>query len=175
MGYRNYLSVVSKADYEKYHNMIFDELKQNLGSDDSDFIDICKIESYIEIKEISLYSSVKDLLDKHTTEFFTNYKDLDCTSFATDGKPFLEALIEVYRKDVLLWYERLNKEVMDGKTDRLISNFRIDYTVMSNTKEISDSKYLLMDVYSKEDSIFNLVYLLKTFDFENEVLIYRGY
>lgn len=175
MGYRTYLGKVSKKDYDKYHNMTFEELKKSIGKkyeDGSVSIFWDCLDSFEKISEI-IINNEREILSNHTEDFFINYKDSDTIFKATDNKLFLEALIQDNKNTILSWFDKINNEKNNDNFDNLIHNFNLNYLEISN--EISKSKYLLMDVSNREYAHFNYIYLLKTFDFENEMLVYIGY
>lgn len=175
MGYRTYLGKVSKKDYEKYHNMTFEELEKSIGKkyeDGSVGIYWDSLKSYENITEI-IINNERKVLFNHTKNFFENYINPDTTFRITDCKPFLEALIEDNRNALLKWFDKINEE----KNKEIYDNLEYDFNFrcIDFPKKISKSKYLLTDVYSREYMHFNYIYLLKTFDFKKEVLVYIGY
>lgn len=175
MGYRTYLGKVSRKEYEKYHNMSYKKLKKSIGEvygDGSVGIHWESLKSYEEIAEIIIYKE-REVLYNHTKNFFENYTNEDTNFKVTDGKPFLEAIIKDNRETLIKWYKRTAQEKNENNLENLIYNFNLNYLEIGN--KVSDSKYLLMDVTSREYMHFNYIHLLKTFDFKKEVLVYIGY
>lgn len=174
MGYRTYLGKVSRKEYKKYHKISYKKLVKlgNLNADGNVGIDWDSLKSYETITEV-IINNEREVLFKHTNNFFENYTNPDTTFRITDGKPFLEALIEDNRNALLKRFDKINEEKNKEIYDNLEYDFnfrRIDFP-----KKISKSKYLLTDVDSREYMQFNFIYLLKTFDFNKEVLVYIGY
>ena len=105
------------------------------------------------------------------------------------GKQGLLKAIEIYRQKIKDYYEDLLK---DGATQILPFDFELprpDITSADKIKEhikeklswikykvnLDETKKTLTDSWQYEDTIFNLVFLLKTIDWEKETLLFYGW
>jgi hypothetical protein len=173
MGYRNYLSRIPKSVYEEIKDLSTAELCKKYDGEDNYFsvFDIPELE---DIHELGKYCDFP--IDDLKSDFFTKYKDSDCEC-SIAKKELLLALIEDYRVKVLSWYQNLKDEPLDKHiihTKTMInewggSSWEIwPYDIDEKNKTIVSS-------WKYEYEVFELVRILKSFDWENDVLIYRGF
>ncbi len=196
MGYRHYFFKADKKDVEMVMDLSYQQLKEKYA--DNDYIDLDNVISHEEIYDFGklhyedtaeqIYNTGKPLfMDKECMECFSDYKPYEV------GKDGLIKAIEIYAKKVENYYRDL---LVDG-VERIVPIFGFtikDEDIKSNDKArdlISDKirTWSHFDRYIKpreksnnvtcsweyEYSIFNLIHLLKTIDWENETLLFYGY
>lgn len=195
MGYRHYFFKADKKDVEMVMGLSYQQLKEKYA--DNDYIDLDNVISHEEIYDFGklhyedtaeqIYNTGKPLfMDKECMECFSDYKPYEV------GKDGLIKAIEIYAKKVENYYRDL---LVDG-VERIVPIFGFtikDEDIKSNDKArdlISDKirTWSHFDRYIKpreksnnvtcsweyEYSIFNLIHLLKTIDWESETLLFYG-
>ncbi len=184
MGYRNYIGKISKEIYEQNKDLTKKELYlkyEDEGKGDV-FDDGDSLKYYFSGDELPTYKMLHNLgkycdfdIDKETHEFFTKWKCPD-TEFLVCTENVLLKIIEDYRLTVLKWYEKQLKTPKEAE-----HNYRtmvrewggdkwnmIPYDLDKETDNIVKS-------WRFEYAIFDLVRIYKSFDWENDVLIYSGH
>ncbi len=201
MGYRTYIGEISKTEWEKVTDLSLEELRKLHNEDPEDgwvsMTDLCK-----ELYELGKYTEFDD--SKFYTPFFRNKETQDYYSgdhdFHIVGKDFFEHIINHYSNNVRKYYDEMLKSFWNPET----KDFNIDLTELTPEYKKSlylcvehcrsmgmewgvatwfgkDDPYNLEDgdsvttSWKYEYSIFELVRLYKTFDWENNLLIYYGY
>ena len=183
MGYRNYIGEISRTEYEKIKNFSIKELFEYKGkSQEDDHVGVYDIaeEVYefgkcVEFGDEKYYSPV--FLKKETRQYYEEEYD-----FHIVGKEFLKHIIEHYTKKIQDFYRDLIKDIEDEnnidpqKALKLYQHVKwnsiewlglLPYDLEKGEGVTSSWKY--------EYSIFELVRIYKTFDWENKILIYYGY
>lgn len=164
MSYRSYIGKISKNRYDKIKSYVKDDL-ENVRF--FDFID-----TLYDFGKYTNYTSSGIPME----DFFTNDESNKYISIDHDlkivNKDFLEYIIEEYRLKIVSLYS-------DIKGD----NVRLDYlismiiTVWEKFKpynlDIGVDK--IVETTRYEYAIFELVRIYKTFDWENDVMVFYGY
>lgn len=191
MSYRLYLYKISNEDYEKINNLNKKELfnKYTVSNELED--------GYISIQDLAgkqifelgkffnfdIYDGIKQL----TTPFFT---DEEVEEEFNDGnqnlkvvpKEVIKLIIKYYCKEVFNEFnfdENNLEEVEEAKSKAVLHYYHYkkiwdpanDYGPC-NLDENSDN---ICDVYNWEYNVFELTRIYKTFDFNNNKLIFAGY
>ena len=202
MGYRTYIGVISKTEWEKITDLSVEEIHKLHNEDPEDGwvgpYDLCK-----PLYEFGKYTEFDD--EKYYTPFFRNKETQEHYNSDQDfhivGKDFLSKIVEHYSDKVRNYYDEMLKSFWNPET----KDFKIDLTEL--TPEYKKSLYLCVehcrsmamewgvatwfsgkeDPYKLDDgdsvttswkyeySVFELVRIYKTFDWENDLLIYYGY
>lgn len=176
MGYRNYLSKVRKEVYLEVKDLTIDELteKYGKGDDDDRYFTPRELPTFKELHELGKYCDFP--IDDLKSEFFTKFSDSDC-EFSVATKELFLAIIEDYRLNTLNWYtsqldEPYEKLIENNK--RMISEWGGDGLKMT-PYDLSNNSDNIVSSWKYEYAVFELVRLFKSFDWENDVLIYNGY
>ena len=204
MGYRHYFYKVDKSEVEKVKDMNYDELyeyaKQKGCKDINDedkyiyfnedrFLNKQEVfgfgKLYYEDTDEKIYNTGTPLFtNKETFEYFSDYYPYIV------GKEGLLEAINIYQQKILDYYKGL---LVDG--DEAIGPFGIVIPqpqikcidklteevrdkIFWNNKGIVDldeKKPCVTSTWLYEYSIFNLVFLLKTIDWEKETLLFYGW
>jgi hypothetical protein len=201
MGYRTYIGKISKTEWEKVTDLSRDELHKIHDEDPEDGwvgpYELCE-----SLYELGKYTEFDD--SKFYTPFFRNeetqnYYKID-HDFHIVGKDFFEHIITHYANNVRKYYDEMLKSFWNPET----RDFKIHLSELSPEYKKSlylcvehcrsmamewgvatwfgkDDPYNLENgdsvttSWKYEYSIFELVRLYKTFDWENDLLIYYGY
>lgn len=192
MGFRNYISFMPKEEYEQIKDFTKEELfaYKNAVSEFEDE------EPYISVDDFGVELHGFGKYCDFTTEFhqpvFTNKETQDYflvdNDFYRVNKEFLASIIEVYRLKIKTYY----KELVDGITNDNIDSLPNEkvYEMFIHIRSMyhewnpfieSVVPYNLHEgdevtvSWKYEYVIFELVRIYKTFDWENNVMIYYGY
>lgn len=203
MGYRHYFYKVSKAEVETVKDMDYAQLKgyvKDRGGkvvEEDDWVDLDDVLSQTEVHEFGklywddtanrIYSKGVPLFTKkETQDHFEDY-----VPYVVGKEGMLEA-ISIYQEDVLNYYKSL---LVDGEErrlplgitltvddvksiDKVVSLIEdkvrsISYRGLVNIDE--DNKWQVTPSWEKEHSIFNLVHILKSIDWEKDTLLFYGW
>lgn len=204
MGYRHYFYKVNKADIDIIKDMNYDELyeyaKQKGCKDinDEDKYIYFNEDRFLNKQEVFEFGKLywEDTAEKiynTGTPLFTNketFKKFEDEYPYVVGKDGLLKAIEIYQEKILNYYKGL---LVDG--DEAIGPFGIVIPqpqikcidklteevrdkIFWNNKGIVDldeTKPCVTSTWLYEYSIFNLVFLLKTIDWEKETLLFYGW
>lgn len=197
MGYRYYFLKVKKEDVELVKDLSLQELKKYGSSDSNEWVDLDDVITQKEIFEFGklyyddtaeqIYKTGIPLFnDKETMEYFSDYIPY------VVGKEGLLKVIDIYRKKIVDYYKGL---LVDGET-RIIPLFGFEIKnedIKSLDKVRNDIEDKIRDwehadkmIFSNNEeqvtkswnyeySIFNLLFLLKTIDWETENILFYGY
>lgn len=201
MGYRTYIGKISKTEWEKITDLSREEFYK-LHDEDIEDGYVSMREMCEELYEFGKYTEFDD--SKFYTPFFRNTETQKYYSSDHDlhivGKDFFEHVINHYVGLIKKYYENLLKSFWDsenrdfnlknidtpeGKKSTIdcvqhcrslalewgVTNWfteRPPFNLESDTQTITTS-------WKYEYSIFELVRLYKTFDWENDLLIYYGW
>ena len=195
MGYRHYFYKCKKADIEQIREKSLAELEEyakekgeklslfnNSILPQEEVFEFGKL--YYEDTDEQIYGTGVPLFShKEVMEEFSDFVPYEV------GQQGLLKAIEIYRQKIKDYYEDLLK---DGTTQILpfgIELPRPDITSTDKIKEhikeklfwieykvnLDEAKKTLTDSWQYEDTIFNLVFLLKTIDWEKETLLFYGW
>lgn len=180
MGYRLYLGKVDKEEHDKMQRMSYPYLCEKYGD----------VYSKPEEKfdgNVSVYELVKELhgfgkyYDVDTTKYNTFFANKDVQAHFEDNdfwivdREFLLGIIEKERKAMADWYEECKgktHEELIHQAESNASEWRGDFGVCPYNLDLG--KPHLVDSWKRDYAIFDLIRIYKTFDFENNVLVYYG-
>ena len=205
MGYRHYFYKVKKADIEAVKDMdmsalieyakecgaeVYDE-EESFYFNDNNFLNKTEIHEfgklYWDDTAERIYSKGVPLFSK--SEVQENFRDYAPYIVGKEG--LLEA-ISIYQEKVLKYYKDL---LVDGEErrlplgitltvddvksiDKLVEHIRdkiqsISYRGLANIDE--DNKWQVTTSWEYEHSIFNLVHILKSIDWEQDTILFYGW
>lgn len=195
MGYRHYFYKCKKADIEQIREKTLAELEEyakekgeELSLLDNSILPQEEVfefgKLYYEDTDEQIYGTGVPLFsNKEVMERFSDFVPYEV------GKQGLLKAIEIYRQKIKDYYEDLLK---DGATQILPFGFELpspDITSADKIKEhikeklswikykvnLDETKKTLTESWQYEDTIFNLVFLLKTIDWAKETLLFYGW
>lgn len=195
MGYRHYFYKCKKADIARIREKTLAELEEyakekgeELSLLDNSILPQEEVfefgKLYYEDTDEQIYGTGVPLFShKEVMEEFSDYVPYEV------GEQGLLKAIEIYRQKIKDYYEDLLK---DGATQILPFGFELprpDITSADKIKKhieeklfwikykvnLDETKKTLTDSWQYEDTIFNLVFLLKTIDWEKETLLFYGW
>lgn len=203
MGYRHYFYKADKAEVDKVKDMTYDQLfsyakekgceiyeeENYFDFSDKKFLNQKEVfefgKLYYEDTDEQIYATGTPLFSKK--EVFDRFRDY-CPYVV--GKAGLLKAIEIYQKKILDYYKGL---LVDGdeaigpfgivipqpqikSVDKLIEYVR-DKIFWNNRGivDLEETKPCVTSAWLYEYSIFNLVFLLKTIDWEKETLLFYGW
>ena len=192
MGYRNYIAIVDKESLDKIRNLPYDKLIEKYGDEgyiseytfEDKGIDIKRIS---EIGEIVSYKENSTKLNECLSPVFSDNKVNEVlnndSEFMLGNKKLLENIIEVYRKTVVEYYtdvqniDRIREMHFDPTINHLeyfIKKCKNKASEFSEKWFVSDNDNILHYTWQYEYDIFNLIYILKTFDWNKNYLLWIG-
>jgi hypothetical protein len=203
MGYRHYFYKVKKADVETIKDMDYEQLKKYVTErgrefvDDENYVNFDDVISQTEVHEFGkLYwdNTAKRIYDKGTPLFSkkeTQDAFDDYNPYIVGKEGLLEA-ISIYQEKVLNYYKGLlvdgeERQLLFGITltvedvksmDKVLEHLsdkisRISYCGIANIDE--DSKWQVTSSWEYEHSIFNLVHILKSIDWQEDTILFYGW
>jgi hypothetical protein len=203
MGYRHYFYKVKKADVETIKDMDYEQLKKYVADcggdvvDDENYVNFDDVISQTELHEFGkLYwdNTAKRIYDKGTPLFSKKETQdaFDDYSPYIVGKEGLLEAISIYQEKVLNYYKGLLVDgeerqlplgitltVEDVKSmDKVLEHLsdkisRISYCGIANIDE--DRKWQVTSSWEYEHSIFNLVHILKSIDWQEDTILFYGW
>jgi len=163
MGYRANLMSLPKSKYLE----LKDKTEEELGKD----FYFRDIEGLKELHEIGKEWDEKAVSCKKN--FFTNEMGWESDmEFCVAEKELLLNLIDNYREKTANWYKKLQGMPLDELKHEMHTKYQhwngqwIPYNISEDTDEI-------VRAWSYEYVVFELVRILKSFDFEKNVLIFE--
>ena len=205
MGYRHYFYKVKKADVEKVKDIDLNEVfayAKEIGAEvyeeenyfsfnDDEFLNKEEVfefgKLYWDDTAERIYSKGVHLFTKEEVRDYVE----DYVPYVVGKDGVLEA-IKIYEEKVLKYYKDL---LVDGKDcslplgitlrkedvksiDKLVEHIEdkirnIGYIGLANTNE--DYKWSVTQSWEYEHSIFNLVHILKSVDWETETILFYGW
>jgi hypothetical protein len=199
MGYRNYISSISRKEYDVIKNFTREELYKYKKEDlEEGYVsirdvldgDLYELGKYVDKFPKRVFKSF--FVDKATQDYFTKEREGELYLV---GKKFLENVIVTYGLKIQTYYKDLLKDLLTDEK----------YPVLKDPKEYnSESIYKLADHVNRMaaewgcsafsdkmpynlktgDAVttswkyeyvqFELVRIYKTFDWKNNVLVYYG-
>jgi len=200
MGYRTYIGKIPKTEWEKITDLSLDDLYKLKGVDrEDDYLSMTEICE--ELYEFGKYTEFDN--EKFYTPFFRNKETQEYYSSDHDfhivGKDFFEHVINHYTEKIRdnyrkmlepFWnevtgrFDPMNKlDTPEGKIASLdclnhLHSNAIEWGVMSffeGGTPFTLKGDVITNSWKYEYSIFELVRVYKTFDWENDYLIYYGW
>jgi len=186
MGYRNYLGVIPKKEYNKIKKMTKEELFSYKNEDIEDgYVGPYKIVD--QIYEYGKYCEFET--DNYFSKFFKN-KELSNYMLADHDfyivqKEFLEMTINNYNERIKKYYTKM----LDGVEDMLENKamtFEKQVELYDHIRSMSsewlqltpyklDGRPSITTSWKYEYEIFELVRIYKTFDWKKNIMVYYGY
>lgn len=192
MSYRNYIAVVDKESLDKIRNLPYDELIEKYG-DEGYLSEYTFKDKGIEIKRIleiggkALYKENNTKLKECLSPVFSDNKINEVlnndSEFMLGNKKLLENIIEIYRKSVVEYYTDIQNidKIREIYFDPTINHLKYFITQCKNKVFefsekwfVSDNDDILHYTWQYEYDIFNLIYILKTFDWNKNYLLWIG-
>ena len=171
MGYRNYLAKMSKSVYLEIKDITEEELSRKFGNEEDNFVWYEDIGDYKELHELGKYCDF-DIEDKKERFFTHKMSWEEDVEFFLASKELLLQIIEEYRQKVVGWYKMaLKKNHMEMRAD--IEGMMVEWTDFK-PYDLNEEKNCIVTSWKYEYSIFELVRILKSFDWKNDVLLYVG-
>jgi hypothetical protein len=174
MGYRNYIGRLPKSVHEEVKDLTEQELTDKYGGDEDEEDRYFWPYEHLSVEEI--YECGKYCDERETlTRFFTHKMNSESDGeFMLGSKDLLNEIIIAYHKSTTKYYkELLENDDIDAHIkharDMLFEWDKMEpYSLdIDSPKIVSSWKY--------EYEIFELVRIMKTFDWENDVLVYYGH
>lgn len=169
MGYRVRLGKIPKAERIKFAEKTYQEVENMLHKNEACY----RPNSYTQLYEIGKYVDHNDGFESFYD--FDIEKETEC-EFHIMPKESLQALIHEYHEMIYNHYERLCQGKEDiqrflaSRAREWCSKFLDPYYL---DQEHTDGEIVASWQY--EYAIFNLVYIYRTFDWDNDYLIYSGW
>lgn len=183
MGYRVRLGRFPKAKREKYMHLKSEQEAHDWFEENTISGSHYRPPEHQELIELGKYVDYKN--EDLNIEDFYNF-ELEENDFVIVDRDFLLHVIEVYRISTEEWYRELYESVKEGDTAQVEMHVRNkvsewDTKYFNNLK--TDTDY---DADANEDgrltrswkfeyAVFNLLFILHTFDWDNDYLIYSGW
>lgn len=186
MGYRNYLYKIKKKDVNKIRNLTLEEIKSKYGNKEDYYVSIDDLlENYKCIFEFGklYWDDTVERIHETGEKLFTNeeaqehFSDYDPYLV---GKDALKVAIKIYIDKIKKMYEHLKEQADNTETSEdkfKIYKEHVDYYQRWWKRDlvIDLNEDNICQSWLYEHSIFNLVYLYKTIDFEEYDLIFLGW
>ncbi len=160
MGYRNYVGKIKKEINKDYEVILKDEYDW-LGC--YDLVDT--IYNFGKGCDFDIKEHLSDYFEKEKTNLHFN-QDYEFKQITKEG---FEKIINKYKEFILSYYEELKEEDYKEHVKRAISEWK--YPVIVNLRDGD----MLTGSWLYEYAIFDLVRIYKTFDWENDIMIWYGY
>ena len=203
MGYRHYFYKVKKADVEAVKDMSYEQLSKYVKErggrveEEEGWIDIDDVLGQTEVHEFGklYWDDTAERIYNKGVPLFSNSEVQECVCDYVPyvvGKEGLLEAISIYQEKVLNFYKGL---LVDGEErhlplgititiddvksiDKVVSHIEekissISYIGLANIDE--DSKWQVTSSWEYEHSIFNLVHILKSMDWEQDTLLFYGW
>lgn len=205
MGYRHYFYKVKRADVEAVKDMNFEELLKYAQANNADvdleekyfYFNDKAFLNKVEVHEFGklYWDDTAERIYNKGVPLFTNK---EVQEYVADYVPYVvgkDGLIEaitIYQEKVINYYKGLLTDGQDytyplGITihkddvksiDKLVEHIedklqKILYLGLADTNE--DNKWQVTRSWEYEHSIFNLVHILKTIDWETDTILFYGW
>lgn len=189
MGYRHYMYAIDKSVVEQIKDMTREELiKRFMPQNEQDYFYHGNLPTE-EIYELGKYIEFADQIQATGKPLFTHNDTREETEdydFYVIGKEGWLKLIEIYRGFVVKNYKSLLVDddkndlmVYEPKTAEQKQKYHIESTLREwergfaiNTNENTEA---ITASWKYEYSLFELIRILKTFDFENKAILFYGW
>ena len=184
MGYINYIGIIPKEKYDKIKDFSKEELFEYNGEEEDGYVSTRDL-SIEELYEFGKNCDFK--LEDFAKPFFSNEELQESYNSDTEllivGKEFLKEVIEEYTGYVQENYKKLidgingnNPRLMTfEKAEELYKHVRgMSIEWLQLTPYNLESENVITTSWKYEYVIFELVRIYKTFDFDNDILVYYG-
>lgn len=175
MGYRLYLGKISKDEHDKMQKMSWSYLCEKYGDKGDDYVSVYEL-----VEEVHGFGKYYDVDTSKYNPFFANKEIQDHFTGDNDfwvvDKDFLLGIIEKERKEMAEWYEECKKKTHEElifQAESHASEWRGDFGCCPYDLDVT--KPHLVNSWKREYVIFDLIRILKTFDWEKDLLIYYGW
>lgn len=203
MGYRHYFYKVKKADVETVKDMDYSRLveysKERGGTvvEEEHYVDFDGVIDQTEVHEFGklYWDNTAERIYSKGVPLFSIDEVQKCFSDYVPyvvGKDGVLEAIAIYQEKVISYYKGLLKDGQDyslplGLTihkddvksiDKLVEHIedklqKLLYLGLADTNE--DNKWQVTSSWEYEHSIFNLVHILKSIDWEQDTLLFYGW
>lgn len=189
MGYRHYMYGIDKTVVEEIKDMSREELiKRFMPNEEQDYFyhanlpteEIYELGKYIEFVD-QIQATGKPLFNRKDTK-----EELEDYDMYVIGREGLIKLIEIYRgfvvdyyksllvdddeKDVMVFNPRKAQQKQEHHIQTIINEWERGFAI--NTDENTD---VITTSWKYEYSLFELVRILKTFNFEQKTILFYGW
>jgi len=173
MGYRARLGKIAKAEREKYRGKTEEEVNAMMQDDEAPY----RLKAHTQLYEIGKYVNLKG-----ESEPFYDF-ELDENEFHILTKEQLKNIIDWYHKSTYDYYNKLLNEIENGKYESVYSHIhsmlmeweKNDWNITPYWLDQKHTDGFIVQSWKIEYSIFNIVYIYHSFDWENDYLIYSGW
>lgn len=174
MGYRLYIGETKRDEYEKMQKMDYPYLCAKYGDKGDDYVSVYKL-----TKELHGFGKYYNVDTSKCNPFFAKKEMQDHFSkdhdFWVVDREFLLEIIKKEAKEMSEWYEECTKKTHE-ELIRQMSNRCSEWSNESWTPYNLDlEEPYLVNSWSRDYAIFDLIRIYKTFDFEKSVLVYYGW
>lgn len=190
MGYKYYFYKVKLKDVNKIKNLSLNELEEIFCGDDDEYIDFDKVIDKKEIFELGklYWDNTAEEIYSTGVPLFANsevMREFEYYYPYVVGKEGLLKAIEIYQDKIIEYledcmldtYDEFGKEPVTSKEK--IEEDIVDRWKYWKSKDVlnlnEENKELVTNSWLYEYSIFNLVHLLKTTDWEKETILFCGW
>ena len=190
MGYRLRLGEIDKKIAEKFRHKSYKEIMKGKNKDE-EFNYLVLPQGYKQLYELGKYVSYNKGTKRFYTRFNIKKREYDFFIMSKEG---LRYIIEEYAESTKTHYEELfnkaktflQKPPVSAKMKRaiieeFISHFNFMQMEWTNKYckpywlDEKDTDGEIVRSWKMQYAIFNLVYIYRTFDWENKYLIYSGW
>ena len=181
MGYRAYLGAIGRPHYDQVKNV---KTLQNVlrimavwGRSVSPEDDYLPVYDLVD-REIVQVSETLLTMDGGLKQFFS---DDDLTKEVTSDndifiidKEGLKAAVETYRQTILRYYQQLKER--NGAIAHFINTRIREWRAATGPlADLNQDREVISQSWLYEYGVFDLAYLYRTFDFDNELLVLYAY
>lgn len=189
MRYRHYFFKTNKKDVEMVMNLSYQQLKEKYANEN----DYIRLEDVLEHKEVFEFGKLyyEDIAEQIYNIGQPLFNDKECMEEFEDympyevGKDGLLKAIEIYRNAIIKYLECLQVDTQNEWTNEVLKpqdkikkdiENRLFWWNIKHTLDLDEEdKFSITSSLLYEHQIFNLVYLLKTIDWDDETLLFYGY
>lgn len=188
MGYRTRLGKIPKSEHEKFIGKTYEESRELLADGEQFY----RLNAHTELYEIGKTCAYEN---DHLTDFYSfDIQTLEESDFRILSRDGLIKLIEAYKADISEYYGEMFDKVADANKsndlEELILPKEVSGKILSmlyaKKSDWCSAHSQIVQLESGKDgemtgswrmeyAIFNIVHILKTFDWENDYLIYSGW
>lgn len=181
MGYRVRLGRFPKVAHKKYAQFKSEQEAQEWFEEHDSSSAPYRPAEHQELVELGKYVDYKD--DRFNIVPFYDF-DLDENDFVIVDRDFLLHIIEEYRANTVKWYQELDEAISAGDVNQVhhhvknkVSEWESRYydNLKLDDHEGGDEDGRLTRSWKYEYAVFNLLFILHTFDWDNDYLIYSGW
>jgi len=176
MGYRSRLGKVNKCERYKYLNKSFDDVVNMMEADKAPY----RPAFHEQLFELGKYFDQPEHLEQFYT--FDIYEEAE-SEFSILSKEGLAIIIAMYHDNIAMMYEEAG-ESTEKACDHIKGKIRT-WSKHSYSKfgmlpyyldqPLNECDGFLVNSWKYEYALFNLVYIYRSFDWENDYLIYSAW